>query len=169
MAAKQLAERYPEGVPWYLAEKSEIPAQAALLGLLLKVGPDGTVRLRASAIGDACLLQSGDGGSISTYPISHASSFGNDPVLLPAIERPLAALIKPDPFQTTASVNDSVFLATDAIAAWYIGESERGRKPWKQLEAPLVSEDAFASFVNTLRDSGQLKNDDVTLLRLCFI
>jgi hypothetical protein len=55
---------------------------------------------------------------------------------------------------------------TDALAQWFLEGCERGAKPWNQLEefASSGSDEAFADFIETLRDQREIRNDDVTLV-----
>jgi hypothetical protein len=62
---------------------------------------------------------------------------------------------------------DSFFLMTDALAQWFLTEHEKEHKPWEPLWRGLADKDptaALTSLVKDLRSSGELKNDDVTLL-----
>jgi hypothetical protein len=59
---------------------------------------------------------------------------------------------------------------TDALAQWFLRGTEGGGKPWERLESILQApqpEAAFASCVEELRNSQQLRNDDVTLVAVC--
>ena len=60
---------------------------------------------------------------------------------------------------------DHFYLMTDALAAWFLREHEAGGRPWRRLEE-LDHGLAFARWVDELRRSHALRNDDVTLLRL---
>ena len=62
--------------------------------------------------------------------------------------------------------DDRFFLMTDALAQWFLRQTEGGRKPWEQLEAILHdphADAAFASCIEELRNKHELHNDDVTL------
>ena len=52
-------------------------------------------------------------------------------------------------------------LMTDALAAWFLTQWEAKQTPWNDL--PDNDAD-FGPWLKTQRDSGALKNDDVTLL-----
>jgi hypothetical protein len=51
---------------------------------------------------------------------------------------------------------------SDAVAAWFLLEFERKRKPWNTLPRDTI----FAPWLKGTRDSGALKNDDVTIIEL---
>ena len=64
---------------------------------------------------------------------------------------------------------------TDALAKWCLTEHEAGGDPWRELESlsRLATGrgaggegDPFAPWIESLRDSGRLLNDDVTLLAI---
>ena len=53
-------------------------------------------------------------------------------------------------------------LATDALAAWFLRQTEHDDRPWEQLRG-LTSEQ-FDDLVENLRKAGEMRNDDVTLV-----
>ena len=88
---------------------------------------------------------------------------------------------------------DRLWAMTDALAKWCLVEHEAGRDPWHNMESLLGSpqsedpfaariddraapvslgdhagrtEDPFVPWIEGLRDSGRLLNDDVTLLAM---
>jgi predicted RNase H-like nuclease len=61
------------------------------------------------------------------------------------------------------AANDRLLLMTDALAQWFLVETELGRRPWAAL-AKLGTPEQFAAFVDFLRAGGALRNDDVTLV-----
>jgi len=60
---------------------------------------------------------------------------------------------------------DRLLLMTDALAQWFLVESEMGRRPWAAL-AKVTTPEQFAAFVEVLRAGGALRNDDVTLVNV---
>jgi hypothetical protein len=63
--------------------------------------------------------------------------------------------------------NDQLIVTSGAMLAWFQRQIEAGQKPWDALErlaAVPVPQNAFAAWVEWLRDHGGLANDDVTLL-----
>ena len=54
---------------------------------------------------------------------------------------------------------------TDALAQWFLQKFEDRRKPWQDLR-DIESNDHLARLVETLRHAGQMRNDDVTLVRI---
>ena len=52
---------------------------------------------------------------------------------------------------------------TDALARWFLVETEAGSRPWEAV-ARLQTEADFADWVEAGRKGGGLHNDDATLL-----
>jgi hypothetical protein len=138
--------------PWYVAAKAAEGAFAAVLGLSLH--PDG--RWQAVSVGDCCLFHLRDGTLLRSWPVDTAEAFTNRPALVPSrSDRDV-----PSPEATTGSwqPGDRFLLATDAVAAWLMGED---------LEAvSRLDSEAFRDRVAAARDDGALRNDDATLLVL---
>jgi hypothetical protein len=59
---------------------------------------------------------------------------------------------------------DAFYLLTDAIAAWFLLDSEQGGSPWETLSS--LNKRSFASFVNDRRARGLMRNDDVAVVAL---
>jgi hypothetical protein len=158
-------------LPWYAEEKQRAGAFATFLGLMLKGEPDSMIggRWDAWAIGDCCLFQVRGEEVICKFPMSESSAFTNHPDLIPSHPNRLVGLEKkiikcggywkPD---------DRFYLMTDALAAWFLQEVELGEAPWRTLR-DLGTEDGvtdFRTWVEELRATGRLKDDDVTLVRV---
>jgi hypothetical protein len=58
-------------------------------------------------------------------------------------------------------------LATDALSAWFLAETEAGAMPWRTL-ADIDTEaiESFPKWIDGLRSDGVMRNDDVTLTRV---
>jgi hypothetical protein len=64
---------------------------------------------------------------------------------------------------------DRLWAMTDALAQWCLAEQGGGGNPWATLDSLLPSSDGqrdFAAWIEGLRNSRRLKNDDVTLLTI---
>ena len=60
---------------------------------------------------------------------------------------------------------DRFFLATDALAHWFLTQHEEKRQPWHTvLAACQQSADTFVAWIEALRDERDIRNDDVTLV-----
>jgi len=57
---------------------------------------------------------------------------------------------------------------TDAIACWFLLGAERGLRPWHALDDVLAARDRqeIDLWIEEHRQSGSLRNDDVTVLRV---
>lgn len=159
-------------LPWYAEAKRADGAFAAFLGLVLRGGRDasGAGRWRALAVGDCCLFQVRRDGLAAAFPVPHSSDFGNRPDLLGS--RPPGKLApRPRSLRSQGDwqMGDRFFLATDALAEWFLRRHEEGLKPWQELEPLLSGSRAAATFAEWARKSragGSLRNDDIALLRV---
>ena len=170
-AKSRLASAYGDAIPWYLLEKLDASAHAALLGVKLE-WPENSRRptITAWAIGDACFAHVRSDGFRLAFPIEDPEAFGNDPVLIPAEQD--AGTMLPDAKCDGADIydGDRLYMLTDAVAAWFLRERVAGGKPWLQLDEVLDArcESAAKVWADGERDAGRMKNDDITVLRLRF-
>lgn len=163
-------------LPWYAQNKAQKGAFAALLGLTLRSSKSearsgGT--WSALAVGDACLFQIRQGELLQRFPIQYAAQFGYHPLLLSSIpekNRSVWAVEADMRCSGTWLPGDTFFLATDALAQWFLAEVEQGRAPWQTLQemavCALAMADSFPQWVEMQRHTGMMRNDDVTLLRI---
>ena len=150
--------------PWYVEDAQRQGALATFLGLVIKANED-RYRWRATAVGDTCLFHTRDGELLRSFPIEDTKDFNNYPALLGSCADSGAA--DGPSIEGTAQPNDRLWLATDALAEWCLGEKEAGRGPWQSLEwllQPAGTDERFASWIERLRSERRLKNDDVTLV-----
>jgi hypothetical protein len=63
---------------------------------------------------------------------------------------------------------DSFYVATDALAAWFLRTNDSQGRPWEPLRDmdTIDAEMDFTEWVNEQRDMGQMQNDDTTLIRI---
>ncbi|HVK05568.1 MAG TPA: hypothetical protein VM490_18985, partial [Armatimonadaceae bacterium] len=117
-----------------------------------------------------CLFQvRGNGTLVAAFPLTRPDDFNARPVLIgtyPADNRGLASHLRTAQGEWRAG--DTLYLASDALAAWFVREHVAGRAPWKwfaALDAAAGSRDAaaFRRIVDDLRSDGRLANDDTTL------
>lgn len=145
---------------WYAQEKLPQGSQASLLVLEL----DREARqLTARAIGDVCLFLITDDTLHYAFPLTKSKQFNSHPGLVAT--DPTALKDRPELVRFTTTLPPEpvrLFACTDAVAAWFLLEFERKRKPWNLLPTDSV----FAAWLKGTRDSGALKNDDVTLIEL---
>ena len=60
---------------------------------------------------------------------------------------------------------DVFYLMTDAIASWFLRSVEDGARPSALLD-PVDEGEDFERWIESLRESGAMRNDDVTVLRV---
>ncbi|MCP3062297.1 protein phosphatase 2C domain-containing protein [Myxococcus sp. K38C18041901] len=165
-----LAEVEGRELPWYAQEKLREGAFATVLGVSLArtpAGADGIVGTwSALAVGDSCLFQVRDARLVRSFPLELASSFGSRPFLV-STHGAQNARVAAQAREMTGEVRvgDTLLLMTDALAHWFLGEHERGGRPWLSLPGE-DDRSAFESFVAGLRAARSLRNDDTTLMRL---
>ena len=56
---------------------------------------------------------------------------------------------------------------TDALAQWFLRQSETEKKPWEAIAKLLAlpgKESPFAAWIEERRDREGMRNDDVTLM-----
>ena len=154
-------------LPWFALEKAGRGAFATLLGLSFHLD-EGSYWIRS--VGDSCLAVVVEGDLQTIFPSHLATSeaFGNSPYLLgsnPVMNADLAeSQFAQDP--TPLSYGRSEFLLlTDAIGCWFVAAVERGEQPWQVLRE-IQCEEEFLAFASSQRESRQMRNDDVTLVRV---
>ena len=87
----------------------------------------------------------------------------------------LGSRMSPEAIQKTPALHlhgdgladDRLWMMTDALVQWCLMEHEGGRDPWGEIDSILAQPEPqrrFAAWIDELRFSRQLHNDDVTLL-----
>ncbi len=130
----------------------------------------------ALAVGDSYLFLVRGNRLALTFPSTESDTFGNTPHLLLTNEvmartEPVTLVMQPN---TECYQGDTFYLATDALAAWFLTESKAGREPWGQLDeifrpSDQETQDAFGEFVSRLQETKAIRNDDVTLVRVSML
>lgn len=166
-------------LPWFAEQKVQQGAFSSLLGVTLTAptgrargpAPTGRVegRWEAHAVGDSCLFHVRGSQLIRAFPLESSAELGNRPVLLSSNPASNAALSKCLPSTSGRWVpGDTFYLMTDALAHWFLGKIEECQCPRPNLR-PLPREllmSDFREWIDDLREDRQLRNDDVTLLRV---
>jgi hypothetical protein len=155
-------------IPWYGEQQFEQGSFATFLGLLLLDSNERRRRWHAVAVGDSCLFHTRDGELQACFPLEQSSQFSFTPKLVgsrSAIDevmdkRSLSA-------RGIAEPGDSLWLMSDALAKWCLAQDEAGRPPWQELTSQFMadcSSETFSAWLDQLRASRGLFNDDVTLM-----
>lgn len=167
-----VAAEWSESIPWpdltvFEEAKAALGSAATLVGLQLESSPlrktEGS--WRCLALGDSCLFQVTRGQLVRQLPVARSADFGIHPPLLST--KPENSKLIIDELITAHGVwraGDTFYLLTDAIAAWFLRESEQGGSPWQTLSS--LDKQSFASFVNDRRARNLMRNDDVTVVTL---
>lgn len=157
--------------PWYADIKARSGAFAALVTLKFADAAPAGGHWSSYAVGDSCLIQLRGGAPRATFPIGASSEFNDRPRLLGSVVAPgLDGHVDVLRAEGDWTPDDTFYLLTDAIAAWFFRECESGGRPWEILGRLDNADRAmFREWVDGLRDAKALKNDDVTVLRLRFV
>jgi hypothetical protein len=156
-------------LPWYAEEKVRKGAFSTVLGLTLedqdKNGGSGV--WKALAVGDSCLVQIRNEMLLSSFPLSSAAEFTNSPFLLGSSPEANTGIDSEVRSMTGDwQSGDRFYLMTDAIAAWFFREVENNQAPWHALGDLDTDELPFRPWLDELRTTHQMRNDDVTLYRI---
>lgn len=165
-----------DNLPWYCQEKAENGAFSTLLAL--EFTGHGTVwekiigrtlqgeelKWQAFAVGDSNLFQVRDDQLIATFPLAQSEEFNSRPILLASNENHNYSAVRDIKFASGGvKAGDRFFLATDALAKWFLTRQEKGEKPWQELLA-LQTEEEFGVLSQRLRKEQGVRNDDMTLV-----
>jgi hypothetical protein len=159
---------------WYAESKFQQGAFATFLGLALTESgtEEGGAGWRALAVGDACLFQVRGDALLCRFPLRGAGDFNNTPWLIGSRGRPPAGVDEGELAEEGECLpGDTLWLATDALAQWFLARVEAGERPWQELAAVVESPEPevyFAGWVEGRRDANALRNDDVTVLAVEF-
>jgi hypothetical protein len=155
-------------LPWNQQAKARLGAHSTFLGVELEMAETGAAAWgapcgawRAMAVGDSCLFHVRAGALLTAFPLACAATFGGSPALVatnPAYRG--AGIDRLATAQGELRLGDTLLLATDALAQWFLRRHERGESPWHDL----LTAAHFPAFIAAQRAQHHLRNDDVTLL-----
>ena len=100
------------------------------------------------------------------FPLTRSEEFGSSPFLVGSVRRP-----DDDPrphvrvSEGVLNGNDTLFFASDALAAWLLRRAEKGEPAWEWISAGIQTPQDFELLVAQAREEGT-RNDDMTLVRL---
>jgi serine/threonine protein phosphatase PrpC len=154
-----------DNLEWYAQQKLEMGAFASFLGVTIDLS---TGEINATAVGDSNLFVFRGRKMQNAFPIPTAEGFGNTPFL---ISTELHKNQTSEPFfsQLTISLlpSDILILGTDAISQWILQGIEHKNYPVDQLIDLLNHESgppAFKTWLDEKRETGNIKNDDTTII-----
>ncbi|HEY8743801.1 MAG TPA: hypothetical protein VIU62_11915 [Chloroflexota bacterium] len=165
--AWQAGLRY-DVLPWNQQAKARLGAHCTLLGVELNLAEQDSTApgtscgvWRAIAVGDSCLFHVRGGALLTAFPLAASAAFGTSPALLttnPAYRG--AGVEQLATAEGDLRLGDTLLLATDALAQWFLRRHEQGERPGAGLPADVD----FAAFITEQRTQRRLRNDDVTLI-----
>lgn len=148
-------------LPWFAEQKALQGAFASLLGLTIRA--DGL--WETLAVGDSCLFHVRGAEVLRAFPLENAAEFSSRPILLSSNTAANGVVAEHLACAVGSWVSgDSFYLMTDALAHWFLSRLEQGDS--LRPLPPQVEAHEFAAWIADLRASGQLRNDDITLLRV---
>lgn len=155
-------------VQWFEEPGLQRGAFSTFLGIQFATRRTSSGAWTATSLGDTCLFQVREDELVASFPLKSASDFGSSPNLVPSrvddVDNVVAHMEERDGEWRSG---DLFIMATDALAAWFLGEVEAGRAPWLQLQGfSARGQAAFAQWVSGLRTERRLRNDDVTMVRI---
>ncbi|MCF2526317.1 hypothetical protein [Yinghuangia soli] len=122
----------------------------------------------AVALGDSCLFHVRGDRLRLAFPVDASDGFDTRPALAASRGQDRALVAERARHATGGWLaGDRFYLATDAMAAWFLRQAEHGRRPWEMLRAlDSAAPRDLASWVGRQRGAGEMRNDDVTLVRI---
>ena len=149
---------------WYNRNKTW-QGDAAFVGARL-IGQGGRRQLQLIGIGDTVAFLVRGGRIVRSFPLERAAEFSDIVKALPSVGSPLHP---PTGATWDVEPGDEVFMGTDALSAWVLGETEAGRDPLPALRA-IGNQKHMDRFVADARAGrldghGAMGVDDTALLR----
>jgi hypothetical protein len=121
----------------------------------------------AVGIGDSCLFHFRNTALLESFPLKKSDGFNNTPALISTNLSRNAGCRSPQLINGSWQYGDDFLLATDALSAWMMKTREDGQEDaYQLLKNRSESRFDFVRWVNALRNSGSIKNDDTTLIWL---
>jgi hypothetical protein len=158
-------------LPWHAQQKFQLGAFSALAWLEIQyfpLHPAYAFSWRALAVGDCCLFIARNQSIFLSLPLQDPREFQNTPVLIPSKSEKMDSIKgKVQTARGSLVMGDQVILASDAISSWIMRKSQADRLEFLRLVKSIKSAkngSGFSNWVNSLRKSGELKNDDTSLI-----
>ncbi|MFJ8312845.1 MULTISPECIES: hypothetical protein [unclassified Streptomyces] len=164
------AHRVAEGNPlkWYEHTKLASGASATLLALRLTPRHDGAWAWRCAALGDSCVFHLRGDVLLRSFPLQKPEEFGVTPDLFSSRNHDSALLSSRTRYtRGVCESGDRLLMMTDALAAWFLATDDHSAAMAQLLEfgGPHDAR-PFEAWLNQLRAEGELRNDDVALVRI---
>ncbi len=159
------------GLAWF--QRPKLPTGAFSTLLWVRVQPDeqarpgsfGGYRLTGHAIGDSCLFHVRGGELVRSFPQKESAEFQADPLVLGSVDLKRDHLLRFATLDEVCYPDDLLILCTDALAEWALRSYETGDLPaWDDFWR--MPEDEWRSGILWLRQQGQIRIDDTTMVLL---
>jgi hypothetical protein len=164
-AAKQWASGvYSQDRPWHALVRAQAGGAAAIAGFEIFMNEP---KWSAVALGDSCIFQIRGERICFVLPPYAADQFGNHPRLIStdaAKNVGLASAYKSE--SGCYELGDRFVLATDAASEAFLRADQRSNDLRDWLGALAESKDAGRRFVESLRDSHDIQDDDVAIVMI---
>jgi hypothetical protein len=157
-------------IPWYGQDQFQRGAFATFLAIVLHDGEGKACDWHAEAIGDSCLFHTRGDRLLCSFPLDNSSQFDSLPRLVGS--RSLVdevARERSHSLRGSAQPLDRVWLVSDALAHWCLAQMESASPPWHELTSfldPASPDERFAGWIEHVRATRGLRNDDVVLLAI---
>ncbi|CAN5575158.1 protein phosphatase 2C domain-containing protein [soil metagenome] len=155
---------------WYAEAKQATGSFSTLLSVSFGTSKDGGLKYQAVAVGDTELIHRRGDQIVTKFPLEKSADFSNRTALVGNLAE--SGDPTPEWFAGRAEAGDVFYLMTDALAEWFLRTREAGEEPWTSLDAVTSAIDApaeYAHWVQSLRQSKAMKNDDATLVRISVV
>src|SRR5882757_839399 len=140
---------------------------ATLLGCELTGLTGPTPRWNAVALGDTVLFHVRNNQLITHFPALRVDDFGVAPAGVHTKSEGIAQMMSDlEIGRGELRLGDQLFIATDAFAHWVLQRLQRDDQQLWRVLSELDHDATFAALVADVRAAGQMRNDDVTLLRV---
>ncbi len=165
-----VTDREASGRPIKYYEEPKIAkgSHAALAIVEVLDHPEGERIWRAWAVGDVCVFRVSADVFVQAFPLTSKNQFDNIPDLVSTKQHSVD-----DPkWKIGRGVwqpGDRLFILSDAIAYWFlqrwadVGAGRSEHYPWALLERLVDNPDLFRTWIDTARQVGEVRDDDVTV------
>ncbi len=127
--------------------------------------PQDPWRLRAMAVGDSCLFHVREDRLLRAFPVQAIEEFEIDPIVLGSVDLNRDDLVRFKSLDVWCRPGDWLALCTDAVAERMLRLHEAGQSPaWQSYWR--MTEQAWQEETVALRNQGEMRYDDATLLLL---
>jgi hypothetical protein len=154
-------------LPWFAKRKAAQGAYATLLGLKIEPNTsDQEFKWQSIAVGDSCLFVVHSESLLSCFPLGQSSDLNSTPDLvgtLPESNNTLTKSVKVT--RGNAQSETHFYLVTDALAGWIFKTLESEKNPWQILDS-INTQEEFIGWLDDLRVSREIRNDDTTMIHL---